>query len=63
MRDVIKWTKSTFSGNSGSCVEYRVENDTIQVRDSKDPQGPILNFTEAEWRAFVLGAKAGEFDF
>jgi hypothetical protein len=32
------------------------------VRDSRDPDGPVLVFTKAEWVAFSLGAKAGEFD-
>jgi hypothetical protein len=32
------------------------------VRDSKDPQGPVLLFTPDEWRAFVGGVRNGEFD-
>ena len=31
------------------------------VRDSKDPGGPILAFTPAEWDAFVDDLKSGEF--
>jgi hypothetical protein len=34
----------------------------IGVRDSKDPQGPVLRFTPDEWRAFLGGARHGEFD-
>jgi hypothetical protein len=34
----------------------------IAVRDSKDPEGAILTYTAAEWRAFLDGAKKGEFD-
>jgi len=34
----------------------------IAVRDSKNPAGPVLVFTPAEWDAFVAGAKDGEFD-
>jgi len=34
----------------------------VAVRDSKDPDGPILRFTAAEWAAFVEGVAAGEFD-
>ena len=30
--------------------------------NSADPDGPKLYFTEAEWDAFVLGVKDGEFD-
>jgi hypothetical protein len=32
------------------------------VRDSKDPDGPKLYFTPAEWEAFRLGVLDGEFD-
>jgi hypothetical protein len=34
----------------------------VAVRDSKDPDGPKLAFSHADWRAFVAGVKAGEFD-
>jgi hypothetical protein len=34
----------------------------VAVRDSKNPNGPVLNYTTAEWRAFLDGAKKGEFD-
>ena len=34
----------------------------IVMRDAKNPEGPTLYFTEAEWDAFVLGVKDGEFD-
>ncbi|MEV6108093.1 DUF397 domain-containing protein [Streptomyces sp. NPDC051940] len=34
----------------------------IAMRDGRNPQGPALIFTPAEWRAFVLGARDGEFD-
>lgn len=34
----------------------------ITMRDGKDPSGPKLVFTPAEWEAFVLGVKDGEFD-
>jgi len=30
--------------------------------DAADPDGDKLYFTEAEWEAFVLGVKDGEFD-
>jgi hypothetical protein len=34
----------------------------IAMRDGRNPDGPALIFTPAEWRAFVLGARDGEFD-
>jgi hypothetical protein len=35
---------------------------TIGLRDSKDPNGPVLRFTPDEWQAFLGGARNGEFD-
>jgi hypothetical protein len=32
------------------------------MRNGEDPDGPVLVFTQAEWDAFVGGAKDGEFD-
>lgn len=34
----------------------------IGLRDAKNPDGPALIFTPGEWRAFVAGAKDGEFN-
>ncbi|MFG1955593.1 DUF397 domain-containing protein [Micromonospora sp. NPDC048830] len=62
--DSVKWFKSSRSGNNGACVEVaRLGEDAIGVRDTKARgQGPILTFTQAEWAAFICGAKLGEFD-
>lgn len=58
-----KWRKSNVSGDSG-CVEIAHDSGWIGVRDTKDNgEGPILAFNETEWRAFVAGARSGEFDF
>jgi hypothetical protein len=57
------WRKSTASGPySDNCVEVAFVDSAIAVRDSKHPEGPVLLFTQAEWDAFVGGAKDGEFD-
>ncbi|MEU8259647.1 DUF397 domain-containing protein [Micromonospora sp. NPDC048999] len=47
------WRKSTRSGN-GECVEV-ADNlaGVVGVRDSKDPDGPVLTFAPQTWRAFV----------
>ena len=56
------WHKSSRSSGNGNCVEVAVVDEAVAVRDTKDRSGPMLVFTPAEWRAFVAGAKAGEFD-
>ena len=57
------WTKASRSGAQGSCVEQRRCDVMIEVRDTKDQgSGPVLRFTEAEYAAWLDGAKKGEFD-
>jgi hypothetical protein len=58
------WRKSSYSGNGGgNCVEVtRDLPHTVAVRDSKDPQGPVLAMEPAEWREFIAGVKAGRHD-
>lgn len=58
-----EWVKSSLSGYNTNCVEVSgLSGDTIIVRDSKNPQGGVLNFTTAEWDAFIGGVRNGEFD-
>ena len=45
------------------CVMVAHKDGAISVRDSKDASKTALVFTEAEWVAFIMGVKAGEFDF
>ncbi len=45
-----------------TCVSVRMGENTIDVRDTKDPDSPTLMFTHAEWDAFVKGVKLNEFD-
>jgi hypothetical protein len=56
-----RWRKSRHS-TSSNCVEVRLRSGRIEVRDSKNPDGPVLRYTAAEWDAFIAGAKDGEFD-
>ena len=58
----LAWRKAQRSIGNGACVEIAPFDDMVAMRDSKDPDGPVLVYTPAEWHAFLLGAKAGEFD-
>ena len=55
-------TRTRSGPNCDNCVEVAFVEEAIAVRDSKNPTGPALIFTAAEWDAFVGGAKDGEFD-
>ena len=57
----LQWRKSTLS-SIGNCVEVAADGTEVLLRDSKDPNGPWMRYTVAEWDAFIGGAKNGEFD-
>jgi hypothetical protein len=58
-----KFRKSSHSGAvNNNCVEVGFVTTEVLMRDSKDPNGPVLHFTPDEWRAFIAGVKDGEFD-
>ena len=49
-----QWSKSSRSSGTGQCVEVaRNLPGVVAVRDSKDPDGPNLLITPAEWQIFL----------
>jgi hypothetical protein len=58
-----RWVKSSLSYANGDCVEVtRLPDGQVGVRDSKDTEGPVLQFTPSEWQAFIGGVRNGEFE-
>jgi hypothetical protein len=59
------WLKSARSGpTGGNCVEVAfLPAGEVAMRNSRQPDGPALIFTQAEWDAFLGGARDGEFGF
>ena len=37
-------------------------DEVIAMRNSRQPDGPVLIFTPDEWQAFTAGVQDGEFD-
>ncbi|MFF9070724.1 DUF397 domain-containing protein [Streptomyces sp. NPDC014735] len=56
------WVKSSYSGSGGSCVEWAPAHvsatGVVPVRDSKNPNGPVLNTSVDAFASFVAGVKA-----
>lgn len=56
-----RWRKSSYSGSQeANCVEIAHLPGTVAVRDSKDPDGPMLTFDRPTFGAFVLRAKGNQ---
>ncbi|MDH6143953.1 hypothetical protein P3T35_005988 [Kitasatospora sp. GP30] len=55
------WQKSSFSGSANECVEIRIADGMVEIRESDSPE-VIVRTTPAKWAKFLQGARAGEFD-
>lgn len=54
----MMWRKAQRSNaNGGACVEVARGQGMILARDSKNPDGPRLQFTPTEWRGFLARVK------
>jgi hypothetical protein len=57
------WRKSSYSSAHAHCVEVATPSagsgHTFLVRDSKDPDGPVLAFGGRAWRSLIAGIKDG----
>ncbi len=51
--DGIVWRTSSYTANGSACVEVAPAPTGVLVRDSKDPEGPILAVPIAAWRVFL----------
>jgi hypothetical protein len=55
----LAWRKSRRSADTGNCVEVASLPDGGYVlRDSKDAEGPVLEFSTEEWCCFTAYLRA-----
>jgi Domain of unknown function (DUF397) len=51
------WRKSSYSLANGNCVEVGTGQALVAVRDSTDPEGPVLEVSPRAWIAFAESVK------
>ncbi|MFA1543941.1 DUF397 domain-containing protein [Actinomadura monticuli] len=60
---VPTWRKSSYSQGGGTeCVEVAEAGDGCVVRDSRNPDGPLITFSPSAWAALLHSIKAGAHD-
>ncbi|MCK2219553.1 DUF397 domain-containing protein [Actinomadura sp. ATCC 31491] len=60
-----EWRKASYSGaDGGDCIEVApLSGDRVGIRDTEQPELAPWVVRGSVFRAFVSGAKDGEFDF
>ncbi|HEX5301778.1 MAG TPA: DUF397 domain-containing protein [Streptosporangiaceae bacterium] len=49
----MNWRKSTYSLSNGNCVEVGAGPALVAIRDSNDPDGPVISVSPGEWAVFT----------
>ena len=58
-RSDLEWVTAS---QDSACVQVAFTPDAVYVSDTKDPTGPMLEFTPREWDVFSAGMADGVFD-
>jgi hypothetical protein len=56
----LTWRKSSHSSSNGQCVEIAHAGPDIAIRDSKNPDGPVLLIAPGQWHALLTAITAGD---
>ena len=54
------WRRSSRSTATANCVEVAAAGSAVGVRDSKDPDGPVLVLPAASWTHFVTAIRSDQ---
>ena len=57
----LTW-RTALSCESGACAQVAVDDRPILIANSRQPGGPVLEYTPDEWHEFVSEIKKGNFD-
>jgi len=60
-RSELDWLRSSSCASNG-CLEVAFTEREVKMRNSNTPEDAIISCDHAEWLAFIVAAKAGEFD-
>jgi hypothetical protein len=55
----MNWRKATYSRSHHNCVEVGNGHELVAVRDSKNPDGPVIGVSPRAWIEFTEHVKRG----
>jgi hypothetical protein len=58
----LNWRKAKRSISNGACVEVAATATAVSIRDSKNPDGKVLQYPLNTWRSFVRAARIQDLD-
>ena len=58
----LGWRTSRRSAGNGACVEVATADPYVLIRDSKDQNGPVIQYSGSAWHAFLAAARKGHLD-
>jgi hypothetical protein len=61
-RAQANWRKSKTCQADGGCVELSAGSTVVLMRNSTDPDGPVLTFDRETFEVFLDDVRAGRFD-
>jgi Domain of unknown function (DUF397) len=54
--NILEWRKSGWC-DGGACIEVAIQGRAILLRNSVDPDGPVLALTHGAWRDLITGIR------
>ncbi|MBA0053955.1 DUF397 domain-containing protein [Streptomyces sp. AJS327] len=58
----VTWLSAPDSTPNDRLEIAKLPGGAVALRNPADPNGTVLRYTAAEWEAFTLGVRDGEFD-
>lgn len=58
----VLWRTACRSTDARCCVQVAVYDGAILIGNTKQPAGPVLSLSNAEWSEFTAGIRHGDFD-
>ena len=60
-RNGLTW-RTALNCNGGTCVQVAATEYAVLLGDSRQPNGPVISYTQDEWHAFIAARTNGDLE-